>query len=142
MGTTSTSFFRQKYRNYLNVLKDHVALFNPTADLASVYERSHFSVLSSSHGEGCSNFLLESLSYGIPIVASDVGDNSFIVGDSGKIVPAKSPTLLAKAFASLFSESPKAYSERRTRAVKRSIDLFHPNRSKIAYLNLYAETLN
>ncbi|MBI4577739.1 MAG: glycosyltransferase [Planctomycetes bacterium] len=64
------------------------------ADLASL----DVAVLSS-HAEGCSNFILEAMAAGLPVVASDVGGNRELVehGVTGLLVPRRSPRRLAGA---------------------------------------------
>jgi glycosyltransferase involved in cell wall biosynthesis len=56
-------------------------------------------VLSSCDQEGCSNFLLEAMGLGRPIVATDVGSNQelFPGGEAGLIVPPGNPLILAHA---------------------------------------------
>ena len=56
-------------------------------------------VLSSCDHEGCSNFLLEAMGLGRPIVATDVGGNEelFPYGEAGLIVPPSNPLILAHA---------------------------------------------
>lgn len=56
-------------------------------------------VLSSWDHEGCSNFLLEAMGLGRPLVATDVGGNDELVrtGDTGILVPARNPLILAHA---------------------------------------------
>jgi glycosyltransferase involved in cell wall biosynthesis len=56
-------------------------------------------VLSSCDHEGCSNFLLEAMGLGRPIVATDVGGNEelFPSGEAGLIVPPRNPLILAHA---------------------------------------------
>ncbi len=68
----------------------HVAPYIGAMDVA---------VLSSCDHGGCSNFLLEAMGLGRPIVATDVGGNQelFPYGDAGLIVPPANPLILAHA---------------------------------------------
>lgn len=63
-------------------------------------------VLSSCDHEGCSNFLLEAMALGRPIVATDVGGNPELFRDSqpGLLVPARSPHALAGAVVALLRD--------------------------------------
>jgi glycosyltransferase involved in cell wall biosynthesis len=58
---------------------------------------------SSSYGEGFSNAVGEAMACGIPCVVTDVGDSSYIVGDTGKVVPPKNPEVMAKAWEELLN---------------------------------------
>jgi glycosyltransferase involved in cell wall biosynthesis len=63
-------------------------------------------VLSSRDHEGCSNFLLEAMALGRPIVATEVGGNPelFRDGQPGLLVPPRSPGALAGAVLSLLDD--------------------------------------
>ena len=67
-------------------------------------------VLSSSDHEGCSNFLLEAMGLGRPIVATDVGGNRelFTAGDAGLLVPPQDPLMLAHAILDVLQDTEAA----------------------------------
>jgi len=62
--------------------------------------------LSSCDYEGCSNYLLESMGLGRPVVATDVGGNRELVchGESGIVVPPRDPGALAAAVLTLLDD--------------------------------------
>jgi glycosyltransferase involved in cell wall biosynthesis len=78
-------------------------------------------VLSSCDHEGCSNFLLEAMGLGRPIVATDVGGNEelFPSGEAGLIVPPRNPLILAHAILSVMRNPVAA-----ERMQKRSREIF------------------
>jgi len=97
-------------------------------------------VLSSSDDEGSSNFLLEAMGLGRPIVATDVGGNEelFPSGEAGVIVPPRNPLILAHAILGVM-RNPEAAS----RMQKRSREIFR-ERFTLAnmvsdYEDLYAD---
>ena len=56
---------------------------------------------SASWAEAFPNVLGEAMSCGVPCVATDVGDSRWLVGDTGRIVPARDPTALSSALAEM-----------------------------------------
>lgn len=61
---------------------------------------------SSSWSEAFPNVLGEAMACGVPCVATDVGDNAFIVGETGLVVPPSDSTALAKALSVMLEKSP------------------------------------
>jgi glycosyltransferase involved in cell wall biosynthesis len=64
------------------------------------------SVLSSCDYEGCSNYLLEAMGLGRPVVATDIGGNRELVrhGETGLLVPPRDPGALAAAVLTLLDD--------------------------------------
>jgi glycosyltransferase involved in cell wall biosynthesis len=63
-------------------------------------------VLSSCDYEGCSNYLLEAMGLGRPVVATDIGGNRELVhqGETGLLVPPRDPGALASAVLTLLGD--------------------------------------
>jgi glycosyltransferase involved in cell wall biosynthesis len=63
-------------------------------------------VLSSCDYEGCSNYLLEAMGLGRPVVATDIGGNRELVrhGETGLLVPPRDPAALAAAVLTLLDD--------------------------------------
>ena len=83
-------------------------------------------VLPSAFGEGFSNAIGEAMACGLANVASDVGDNAFLVGDCGRIFKPGRPEALAVAVLEMFSagsEKRRAMGESARRRVRENFSL-------------------
>src|SRR5262249_48579782 len=73
-------------------------------------------VSNSRFGEGLSNALGQGTACGLPAIATDVGDEKLIVGDTGVVVSPEDPVPLAAGIRTLAGESAAARAERGARA--------------------------
>ncbi|CAL1239097.1 glycosyltransferase [Candidatus Methylocalor cossyra] len=64
--------------------------------------------LSSSHGEAFPLVVGEAMAAGLPCVVTNVGDAAWLVGDTGRVVPARDSEALASALAALIERGPAA----------------------------------
>jgi len=80
-------------------------------DIPQLLAASNISVVSS-HEEGFSNVILESMAAGLPVVATRVGGNSEAVVDgvTGWIVPPRNPAAMAEKIIDLLNDPKKAES--------------------------------
>ena len=96
--------------------------------------------ISSSLTEGLPNALLEAMSSGLPAVATDVGDCAEVVGEAGRVVPARDPEALGEALAAI-ALLPR--SERTTlgsRARERTLERYGRARARREYRGLWDPT--
>ena len=77
-------------------------------DMAPFYQGLHAFVLSS-RTEGFPNVVAEAMSYGKPVISTDVGDAATIIGDTGMVVPPRDPEALAGAMRTLLDLPPDRY---------------------------------
>jgi glycosyltransferase involved in cell wall biosynthesis len=61
-------------------IRDYFRILEPQLQLADFYNIASLSILTSVY-EGCSNFILESMACGLPVVATSVGGNSELISD-------------------------------------------------------------
>lgn len=76
------------------------------------------------YGEGFSNSVGEAMSCGLMCVVTDVGDSSLIVGSTGFIVPASSPSELARGWCNAIERIGRIPHRRSEDARKRIVDNF------------------
>ncbi|BDA82964.1 glycosyl transferase [Aureimonas sp. SA4125] len=98
-----------------------VSLCGEVADMESFYRSIDVLVLSSLT-EGFPNVVAEAMSYGVPVVTTDVGDAAAIVGDTGMVVPAGDDQALAAAMERMLRLSPAEYRERSAAARRRVVE--------------------
>ncbi len=78
-------------------IQKHVHLLGERSDLPAITVSLDIAVSSSAFGEGFPNVVGEAMACGIPVVATDIGDTAWVMGDTGTLVPAKDPAKLAEA---------------------------------------------
>ncbi len=94
-----------------------------------------------SEAEGMSNALLEAMAAGLPIIATDVGDNARVVGDNiaGIIAPPREPQAIAGALRLL---ARKPHRRRRLAAAARArVEAYDFNKTVRAYEQYYQTLL-
>lgn len=93
-------------------LSENVLLTGARDDVPEVL-RAFDVFVSPSLAEGSSNTILEAMASGLPVVATDVGDNSNLVaeGESGRIVPRADPEALAAALSDYLRSPQKMRSD-------------------------------
>lgn len=91
--------------------------------------------------EGFSNAIGEAMACGVPVVATEVGDAAYLVGDSGKIIVPQRPDLMANAWKDLLQKDGD-YREALGRKGRARIEQnFGINAISEQYKNLYYSVL-
>jgi glycosyltransferase involved in cell wall biosynthesis len=86
---------------------ERVHLLGERRDMARLTAALDLASSSSSYDEGFPNVVGEAMSCGIPCVVTDVSDLPWIVGNTGRVVPPRSPEALARAWKDLMDLSPQ-----------------------------------
>jgi glycosyltransferase involved in cell wall biosynthesis len=76
-------------------LSQPIIWVSPRSDMPSVFNAFDIVCSSSSFGEGFPNVIGEAMACQIPCVVTDVGDSSWLVGETGIVVPPNDPHALA-----------------------------------------------
>ncbi len=78
-------------------LAEKVQLLGERNDLPALTASLDLAVSSSAFGEGFPNVVGEAMACAVPVVATDIGDTSWVVGDTAPLVPARNPQAMAQA---------------------------------------------
>jgi glycosyltransferase involved in cell wall biosynthesis len=79
-------------------IDDRVVWAGELERVEAAYNAFDIATLSSAFGEGFPNVVGEAMACGRPVVATDVGESRFVIGDYGAAVPPRRPDLLNDAW--------------------------------------------
>jgi len=111
-------------------------------DVARVTAALDLATLSSAYGEGFPNVLGEAMACEVPCVATDVGDSAHVVGDTGRIVPARDSDALAGAWGELLTAGNDELEALGQRARRRVLENFSISRVTHAYEAAYRSVVD
>jgi glycosyltransferase involved in cell wall biosynthesis len=97
---------------------------------------------SSSYSEAFPNVIGEAMSCGVPCVVTDVGDSSWLAGDTGLSVPPRDPKALAEAWLSLIARGPEGRQALGAAARERIVERFSIGAIAAQYEALYDQALD
>lgn len=97
--------------------------------------------VSASYSEGFSNTIAEAMACGVPCVSTAVGDAQLLLGDTGRLVPAKDPPAMQKAMQELLQLPPERRQALGKAARKRITTEFSREQVVQRYLMTYRELL-
>ncbi len=92
---------------------------------------------SSSYSEGFPNVIGEAMSCAVPCVVTDVSDMPWIVGDTGRVVPARNPEALAGAWKELLALGAEGRKALGLAARSRVVEVFSLQSVVAQYESLY-----
>ena len=118
-------------------LNDCIKLLGPTTNISEVMNSIDIHV-QSSRSEGFPNVVAEAMAHKTPCIVTNVGDSSYIVGNTGWVVPPNEPVKLAKAIQLAFNEiSTKNWVKRCNKARERIGKKFSIGKMIESYNNLW-----
>ena len=119
---------------YLGSL-DNVIKLGLRHDMSSIYCASDGLLSLSNFGEGFPNVIGESMACGVPVLANDVGDSWYVIGDSGCFLDANSLEQVAQQIKLFFNEKTKKHTQQGI--VRRIRNEFSNTNMIEAYRNIY-----
>jgi glycosyltransferase involved in cell wall biosynthesis len=84
-------------------LREIFHLLGRRADMPAVMAALDVGATASAYGEAFPQVVGEAMACEVPCVVTDVGDSGFLVGDTGRVVPARDPDALAAAMKDLLT---------------------------------------
>ena len=96
---------------------------------------------SSAFGEAFPLVIGEAMSCEVPCVVTDIGDSSFIVGDTGRIVPPKNPVALAQGWQEIMEMEPTVRADLCKAARTRIVEKFSLETVVEQYEQLYQDVV-
>jgi len=129
-----------------NENRDKLVFTGALSDVESLINIFDVGVLSTNndvHREGISNSIMEYMVLGKPVIATEGGGTSEIVqdGETGFLVPPKSPKILANQILELL-EKPSMAKEMGKKGKERIFSKFNLEKMTISYLELYSKLTN
>lgn len=124
-------------------LQDNVMLIGEKNEIYNYHNIADISILSS-NGEGFSNSILEAMALSKPVIATDIGGNSELIGITGEcgiLVPLKSPKILADEILRLVCD--KGYRDKMGKSAKvRIYELCNIVNYISSYESLFLKSMN
>jgi glycosyltransferase involved in cell wall biosynthesis len=119
-------------------LRDSFFLLGRRDDVPRIMNSLDISTLCSAAGEAFPLVVGEAMACGVPCVVTDLGDCSYLVGETGRVVPPQNPEVLARAWEELVLLAPEGRRRLGLEARQRIKRLFTLPRIAAEYAALYS----
>ena len=116
----------------------YIKMLGRRDDVDEIYQACDLSVLTSTHGESLSNSIMESMAWGVPVIATNCGGTPEIIENkvNGELVDNQTPAVVASMITNLIDQ-PILLSQMSTRASQTIKDKFLLQRMSKEYVELY-----
>lgn len=116
---------------------DRFHLLGLRHDVPAIQAALDVAVSSSSFGESAPLVIGEAMAAGVPVVATDVGDSAWLLGDIGRVVPPEQPQAMADAVISLLRLTPQQRAHLGQEARRRVAERFSLRDTAQRYMDLH-----
>ncbi len=127
---------------YYNQINDderkYIKMLGRRDDVDEIYQACDLSVLTSNHGEGVSNSIMESMAWGVPVIASNSGGTPEIIDDrvNGRLIDVQTPEGVSALISELIDQ-PDVLAKMSEKASQTVKDRFLLKRMTEEYIELY-----
>lgn len=125
-----------------DAIDGRVHLLGLRGDMQHILPALDLQTMTSAFGEAFPLVLGEAMACGVPCVATNIGDAAMIVGDTGIIVPPRSPAAVAEAWESLLNRAPEDRARLGREARNRIARHYSLEHVGATYTALYQEVLS
>ena len=136
-----------QWEYYNNQIKDEerelIRMMGRRDDVDEIYQICDLTVLTSNHGEGISNSIMESMAWGVPVIATNKGGTPEIVEDeaNGRLINEQTSDVVSEMITSLI-DSPTILAQMGKNAANTVKMNFLLQRMTSIYIQLYKEINN
>jgi len=118
--------------------REYIKMLGRRDDVDEIYQACDLTVLTSNHREGVSNSIMESMAWGVPVIATNSGGTPEIIEDgiNGKLIDVQAPECVCTLITDLIDHPDvlKKMSENASQTIK---DKFLLKRMTAEYIGLY-----
>lgn len=120
--------------------REYIKMLGGRDDVDEIFQACDLSVLTSNHGEGVSNSIMESMAWGVPVIASNSGGTPEIIEDgvNGRLIDVQTSENVSALIAELIDQ-PDLLAKMSARATQTIKDRFSLQRMSKEYVELYKE---
>lgn len=118
--------------------RSYIKMLGRRDDVDEIFQVCVLSVLTSNHGEGVSNSIMESMAWGVPVVATNNGGTLEIVEDrvNGRLIEVQTPENVSALITEII-DHPDLLKEMGKKALRTVKDKFLLQRMTAEYIELY-----
>ena len=116
-----------------NDVGDSIIFLGEQSEIGPLNSMFDVAVSPSEWGEGFSNTIAEAMACGLPVIATNVGDSSVLIGNTGVVIPPSNSAILAEELCAIYSKPLAARSTMGVKARERIVAKFELRRVAVSF---------